>query len=217
MNVTQGGFKRELGAFPTMVSGYKNISRCTVLSEPLKMQVPGEDKGQQSLLFSLASYPLIEIKKHRLDAMKAKQISCFWNVICHMEKKRMFFPKYQQNSRGFSMYCKGTKSLSVDLNLPVVLQNFTPNLHSLFRNAELWNWSWLSLTRCEGAFRFSLIYFPPASLLLVLCPILESQQFEVVECSYDQVQISLQHIYLCTWSVPVHIEHREGGRSEGKL
>lgn len=37
------------------------------------------------------------------------------------------------------MYCKGKKSLSVDLNLPVVLQNFTPNLHSLFRNAELWN------------------------------------------------------------------------------
>lgn len=60
-----------------MISGYKNISRCTVLSKPLKMQVPGEDKGQQSLLFSLASYPLIEIKNHRLDAMKAKQISCF--------------------------------------------------------------------------------------------------------------------------------------------
>lgn len=54
------------------------------------------------------------------------------------------------------------------------------------------------LTKCEGASRFSLISFPPTSLLLVLCPILESQQLEVVECSYDQVQISLQHIYLCT-------------------
>lgn len=69
-----------------------------VVQKPLKMQVlwprvPGEDKGQQSLLFSLASYPLIEIKKHRLDAIKAKQLSCFWNVIWHME--RVFFPKYQ--------------------------------------------------------------------------------------------------------------------------
>lgn len=40
------------------------------VQKPLKMQVlqprvPGEDKDQQSLLFSLASYPLIEIKKHR--------------------------------------------------------------------------------------------------------------------------------------------------------
>lgn len=66
-------------------------------------RVPGEDKGQQSLLFSLASYPLIEIKKHRLDTMKAKQVSFFWNVIWHMEKKRMFLPKYQQNSRGFAV------------------------------------------------------------------------------------------------------------------
>lgn len=40
-----------------------------------------------------------------------------------MEKESMFFPKYQQNSRGFAMYCKGKEFLSVDLNLPVVLQN----------------------------------------------------------------------------------------------
>lgn len=44
--------------------------------------------------------------------MKAKQVSFLWNVISHMEKKRMFLPKYQQNSRGFAMYCKG-KSISL--------------------------------------------------------------------------------------------------------
>lgn len=148
--------------------------------------------------------------------MKDKQVSFFWNVIWHMEKERMFFPKYQQNSRGFAVYCMGKKYLSVDLNLPVVLQNLSPNLHGLFRNAEVWNWSWFSLTRCEGASRFSLIYLPLTSLSLVLCPILASQHFEMVECSYDEVQISLQHIYLCTWSSLVHTEHREGGRSKGK-
>lgn len=77
----------------------------------LQPGVPGEDKGQQSLLFSLASYSLIEIKEHRLDTVKAKQVS-FWNVIWHVEKKRMFLLKYQQNSREFAMYCKG-KSLSL--------------------------------------------------------------------------------------------------------
>lgn len=101
-------------------------------------------KGHQSLLFSLASYPLIEIKKHTLDTMKAKQVSFYPNVIWHMEKERMFFPEYQQNSRGFAMYCKGKKYLSVDLNLPVVLQTLTPNLHGLFRITEMWNWSWVS-------------------------------------------------------------------------
>lgn len=45
-------------------------------------------KGQQSLLLNLASYPLIEIKKHILDTMKAKQVP--------LEKERIFFPKYQQ-------------------------------------------------------------------------------------------------------------------------
>lgn len=44
----------------------------------------------------------------------------------------------------------------------------------------------MALTRCEGAFRFSLICLPLTSLFLVLYPTLEPQQFEVMECSYDQ-------------------------------
>lgn len=39
--------------------------------------------------------------------MKAKQVSFFWNVIWHMEKERMFFPKYQQNSQGVCYVLQG--------------------------------------------------------------------------------------------------------------
>lgn len=75
----------------------------------LRPKVPGEDKGQQLFLFSLASYPLTEIKKNQLDTMKAKQVSFFWNVIWHIE--RMFFLKYQQNSRGLLCIARARVSL----------------------------------------------------------------------------------------------------------
>lgn len=88
----------------------------------LKMQVlwpriPGEDKSQRSLLFSPASYPLIEIKKHRLDTMKAKQVSFFWNVIWHMEKEDCSFLNTNRIAGVCYVYCKG-KNVSVDLNFP---------------------------------------------------------------------------------------------------
>lgn len=119
--------KRELGGFPTAISRYKSIFRSIVLWKPLKTQslwstVPGEDKGQQSLLLGLASYPWIEIKKWGSNTMNAKQTSCFWNVIWHMEKGRMFFSKYQQNSGVLPCIAWAKKHLSVDSVLPVVLQ-----------------------------------------------------------------------------------------------
>lgn len=82
----------------------------------LKMQVlwpriPGEDKSQQSLLFSLASYPLIEIKKHRLDTMKAKQVSFFWNVIWHMEKEDCSFLNTNRIAGGLLCVLQGQECL----------------------------------------------------------------------------------------------------------
>lgn len=59
INVSSGGFKRELRALPTMISRYKNISRSTKTPE----NAGAATKGQKSPLFRLASYPLIEIKK----------------------------------------------------------------------------------------------------------------------------------------------------------